>query len=70
MTTDVRNPGTVHVYLAFVHLGNDAKKTAAVLLGLSGCGKTSALNPILARAGGRHAVDEAPPEAPPAHPGL
>uniref|UniRef100_H3CMR0 AIG1-type G domain-containing protein n=1 Tax=Tetraodon nigroviridis TaxID=99883 RepID=H3CMR0_TETNG len=35
-----------------------------VLLGLSGCGKTSAVNLILARAGGHYSVSEARPEAP------
>lgn len=35
-----------------------------VLLGLSGCGKTSALNLILERAGGHYSASEARPEAP------
>lgn len=35
-----------------------------VLLGLSGSGKTSALNLILERAGARYSASEAPPEAP------
>lgn len=44
--------------------GNDAKKTSVVLLGLPGCGKTSALNLILERAGGHYSFSEARPEAP------
>lgn len=37
---------------------------SVVLLGLSGCGKTSALNLILERAGGHYSVKESRPEAP------
>lgn len=44
--------------------GNDAKKTSVVLLGLPGCGKTSALNLILEQAGGHYSFSEARPEAP------
>lgn len=40
------------------------KKTSVVLLGLSGCGKTSALDLILERAGGHYSVSESRPEAP------
>lgn len=51
-------------FFYYVHFSGDAQKTSVVLLGLSGCGKTSALDLILERAGGHYAVSEARPEAP------
>ncbi|XP_062413379.1 uncharacterized protein LOC119227877 [Pungitius pungitius] len=43
---------------------NDTRKMSAILLGLSGSGKSSALNLILKRAGNQYSTDESAPEPP------
>uniref|UniRef100_A0A3Q3EBR0 AIG1-type G domain-containing protein n=1 Tax=Labrus bergylta TaxID=56723 RepID=A0A3Q3EBR0_9LABR len=43
---------------------DDTKKKSAILLGLSGSGKSSALNLILERTGNKHSNDESSHEAP------